>query len=212
MMALRNIQLSASDSNWRLFMVRKADTAFLAFQAKVHERDNYTCQYCGFRAKRYMEIVNLDGNYRNNRLTNLATACGFCSQCFFLDAVGKGESGGGTLIYLPEMTQGELNALCHVLFTSIATESSSATEARNIYRSFKLRSQIIEQQLGEGLSHPALLGQLLVDTKTEKMSLLKDALETKLRLLPDLARFSVQVEAWARDGLEELGSVYNTRD
>ncbi len=152
-------------------------------------------QYFGFRAKWYLEIVNFDGNYRNNRLKNLVTACGFCSQCFFLDAVGGGESGGGTLIYPPEMTQGELNALFHVLFTSIATESNSPTEARNIYRSFKLRSQIIEQQLGGGIKPSGFAGKLLVDTKTEKMSLLKDALETKLRLLPDLARFSAKVEA-----------------
>lgn len=51
-----------------------------------------TCQYCGFRGKQHLEVVNLRGNYRNN---------------------WKGRIGGG----------------------------GYATKARNIYRSFKLRSQ-----------------------------------------------------------------------
>ncbi|MBT8506347.1 hypothetical protein B1F79_01360 [Coxiella-like endosymbiont of Rhipicephalus sanguineus] len=40
-----------------------------------------------------------------------------------------------------------------------------ATEVRNIYRSFKLRSRAVEKQLGEGLSNPGLFGQLLVDSQ-----------------------------------------------
>lgn len=203
-MALYNIQLSATDSSWRLFMIRKADSAFLTFQRKVHERDHYTCQYCGYCAKQHLEVLNLDGNYRNNRLKNLATACGFCAQCFFLEAIGKGEFGGGTLIYLPEMTQGALNALCHVLFTSIVSGGSQAVEARNIYRSFRLRSQMVEKQLGEGLSNPALFGQLLVDAKMENIDSLNKALTPQLRLLPDIARFALPVEVWAQDGLNEL--------
>lgn len=201
---LNNIELAATDSNWRLFMVRKADPAFLTFQKTVFKRDSYTCQYCGFRAKQYLEVVNLDGNYCNNLLKNLVTACSFCTQCFFLEAIGKGEFGGGTLIYLPEMAQGALNALCHVLFASIVMGGDYAPGARNIYRSFKLRSQVVEKELGEGLSNPALFGQLLIDSHIKTIDSLESALATKLRLLPDLGRSTLSVEAWVQDGLNEL--------
>ena len=81
---------------------------FCQLQNEYIERDNYTCQYCGFQAKEYQEIVNLDGNYTNNKLSNMVTACCFCSQCLFLQSVGLDEMGGGQLIYLPEMSQADL--------------------------------------------------------------------------------------------------------
>lgn len=94
------IVLTATANNWRLFMVRKADPAFLAFQKKIHARDHHTCQFCGFQAKDHLETINLNGNYLDNKRDNLATACGLCVQCFFLEAVGKSDFGGGVLIGL----------------------------------------------------------------------------------------------------------------
>ncbi len=203
-MALHDLTLSATESNWRLFMVRKADPTFLTFQEKIHARDNYVCQYCGFHAKKHLEVVNLNGNYRDNRADNLRTACSFCAQCFFLEAIGKGEFGSGTLIYLPEMTQGKLNALCHVLFATMLGGSSNATQARTIYRSFKLRGQVIEKKLGEGFSNPALLGRLLVDSRAVNVEKLNAELESKVRLLPDMTSFAVNIVEWIKDGLNEL--------
>ena len=199
-----DIKLSATDSNWRLFMVRKADPAFLVFQEKVIERDHRTCQFCGFRTNQSLDLVNLDGNYHHNHRSNLVTACSFCAQCFFLEATGKGDFGGGALIYLPEMTQCELNALCHVLFAAMVTGASDVSQARNVYRSFKLRSQIVEKELGGGLSNPALLGRMLIDAKVESLDAFNENLAPKLRLLPDLNRFALQVASWSQSALDEL--------
>lgn len=200
--SLRDITLTASESNWRLFMLRKADPAFLAFQTKVWQRDNYTCQYCGFQAKQFMDVVNVDGNYRHNRLTNMATACAFCAQCFFLEAIGKSDFGGGNLIYLPEMSQGELNALCHVLFSSIVSGNNYSGQAKNIYRSFRLRVQQVEQHLGENMSVPSMYGQMLIDAGNRGD--IHEQLMSKLRVLPDLVKFATQIETWAADGLNAL--------
>ncbi|WP_423064276.1 type IVB secretion system protein IcmJDotN [Candidiatus Paracoxiella cheracis] len=203
-MVLHDIKLSATDGNWRLFMVRKADPAFLTFQNKVFERDENTCQFCRFQAREHLDVVNLDGNYRNNRTSNLVTACSFCVQCFFLEAIGKSDFGGGTLIYLPEMTQGELNALCHILFSTMVNGSEQASQARNIYRSFKLRLQQIEKILGEGLSNPALYGRVLIDANVKELAALNAELMPKLRLLPDITRFTMQLKRWSQNALEEL--------
>lgn len=203
-MSLQGLTLTAKESSWRLFTVRKADPVFLTFQKKVFARDDHTCQFCGFRAEELLEVVNKDGNFRNNRLDNLLSACPLCAQCFFLEAVGKSDFGGGTLIYLPEMLQGELNALCHVLFASLVSGNSYSSQAKNIYRSLRLRSQAVEQQLGEGMSNPALYGQLLIDANHDGKDQLNAELSQQLRILPQLTRFVPQVEMWQTSGLNVL--------
>lgn len=206
-MALQNITLTATESNWRLFMVRKADPAFLTFQEKIFIRDDYACQFCGFKSKKFQDVVNLDGNYLNNRKENLVTSCCFCSQCFFLEAIGKSDFGGGILIYLPEMSQAELNALCHVLFGSMVVGNSYSGDAKNIYRCLKLRSQPVEQVLGAGFSNPALFGQMLVDSQVENAHAFQSELSQDLRVLPNMARFVKEMREWAHEGVDLLEQI-----
>ena len=198
------LKLSASADSWRLFMLRKADPAFLNIQQSVWKRDRHTCQYCGFVAYQCQEIVNKDANYSNNALSNLLTACPYCAQCFFLESVGQGDFGGGAMIYLPEMKQSELNAFCHSLFMAMAMGLSYDTEMKNTYRNFKLRSQYVEKELGEGVSNPALYGRLLVDARIENYNHVLNNFATSLRLLPTASRFSLQIEAWAASAMRQL--------
>ena len=113
----------ASPGAWRLYSGRKADPRFKSYELKVFQRDRYTCQFCGFQARLFQDIVNLDGDYSNNQLANLVTSCCFCAQCCFLESVGVGGYGGGTLVYLPELSQSEVNSLCHVLFCAITNDT-----------------------------------------------------------------------------------------
>ena len=78
------IQLTINVGSWRLFTLRKNDPNFQQFSERVFSRDNHTCRFCSFQAKAYQEVINLDRNFRNNKINNLATACCFCAQCFFL--------------------------------------------------------------------------------------------------------------------------------
>jgi intracellular multiplication protein IcmJ len=189
---------------WRLYSIRKADKAFLPFQDKILERDDYTCQFCGFQAREFQEVINIDNNYLNNKPSNMVTACCFCSQCFFLESVGNGSYGGGTLIYLPEISQADLHSLCHVLFCAMQNDAGYKNTAQSIYRGFKFRSQIIEETFGEGTSNPAVLGQLIIDSGTARDAC--DRLLSDIRLLPSRAKFSAQVEHWATNALDELTS------
>lgn len=198
---MHDILLAATANNWRLFMLRRADPAFLAFQSKIHLRDNFTCQYCGFQAKESLETINVNGNYLDNKRSNLVTACGLCAQCFFLEAVGRSDFGGGVLIYLPEMKQNALNAFCHVAFAAMTCRLKNSIHAKNTYRGLKLRAQVIEEKLGEGLSNPAQFGQMLIDGG-ERESALQEMIAGSLRLLPNMARFTREIVDWARFGLE----------
>jgi len=197
------LRLVASPGAWRLYSARKADQRFKAFELKVLERDRYTCQFCGFQAKLFQDVVNQDGNYTNNRLSNLVTACCFCAQCFFLESVGVGGYGGGTLIYLPELSQTELNSLCHVLFCAITNNTGYKSSAQNIYRSFKFRTQMVEEKFGEGTSDPAIFGQLIIDSGISGGEM-EQKLFHNIRLLPSRAKFRKQIEQWAAAALEEI--------
>jgi intracellular multiplication protein IcmJ len=195
--------LRAKAGVWRFYARRRADKHFSSYRDRVFERDNYTCQFCGFQAREYQEVINLDHNYRNNKLTNLVTVCCFCAQCFFLESVGIGDYGGGTLIYLPEISQANINSLCHVLFCAVTNDTGYKASAQSIYRSLKFRSQVIEQTFGEGASTPAVMGQLLIDTDVEEKSISKKLLKD-VRLLPSRAKFRKQIEYWAASALDEL--------
>ena len=193
----------ASPSAWRLHSARNADERFKSHEKRVFDRDKYTCQFCGFQARLYQDVVNVDGNFSNNKIDNLVTACCFCSQCFFMESVGVGGYGGGTLIYLPELSQPELNSLCHVLFCAITNDTGYKNSAQTIYRGFKLRSQAIEDKFGEGTSDPAIFGHLLIDSGHVGDDCAERLLED-VRLLPSRAKFRKQIEGWAASALKEI--------
>jgi intracellular multiplication protein IcmJ len=133
----------------------------------------------------------------------MITACCFCSQCLFLESVGLDEMSGGQLIYLPEMSQANLNSLCHVLFCAMGNNTGYQDSAQSTYRSLKFRSQIIDNKIGAGTSNPAIMGQLIVEYRDrypdKTIDLLKD-----VRLLPSNTKFRIQLEAWAAAALKEL--------
>jgi len=190
------LSLTAHFQGWRIFTARKADPAFRRFSERVWERDAYTCQFCGFQANAYQEVVNLNQNYTDNRLANLVTACCFCAQCSFIESVGISDFGGGTIIYLPHISQGQLNAACHVLFCAIAQKTAYAMCAENILRALRLRAREVEQRFGEGTSDPATLGRLVQASVGAMADKVKIGLDS-LRLLPARARFKTQIEHWA---------------
>ncbi len=199
---MSELRLMASDSNWRLFMLRKGDKAFQKFQTKIFTSQNYACQFCGFQSNKLQEVVNLDGNFHNNKRSNLATACPFCVQCFFLESIGQGGYGGGSLIVLPEIDQKKLNALCHALFVEMVTVSQLAGHAKSVYRSLKLRSQLVEKQLGEGMSNPAVYGRMLVDNSGSQATKLHADVCRNVRLLPNLEKFSYNMQILVSEAIE----------
>lgn len=200
---MHELELAVNLTGWRIFVRRKEDKAFLPVAKRVYERDSYTCQFCGFQAKEFQEVVNVDSNYNNNKLSNMITACCFCTQCLFLQAVGLDEMGGGQLIYLPELKQADLNSFCHVLFCAMGNSTGYQDSAQAVYRSLKFRSQIIENKFGSGTSNPAVIGQIILEMQhrqpEQKVTILKE-----MRLLPSHAKFKTQLETWAAAALEEL--------
>jgi intracellular multiplication protein IcmJ len=151
-------------------------------------------------------VLNVDGNYRNNKLENLISACPMCAQCHFLDGVGLPSFPGGVLVYAPEITQAEMNSMAHVLFQSIFSEDESASQSKNIYRTIRLRSQLVEKQLGDDLSNPSTYARMLIDADQKQAEIFNNKVSQSVRLLPDMIGFQPLIRGWQAAALKELSS------
>lgn len=98
------------------------DTAIPRAQAeKAMKRDDFTCQCCGFRSLRFQRVVkasalNGSSNRGGGKGNDLVTVCRFCELCFALDVAGA--TGGGVLIWLPEISQADLNSLMRAIYVA----------------------------------------------------------------------------------------------
>ena len=136
-------------------------------------------------------------------MIHMLTACPRCAQCGFLESVGLGDYGGGSIIYMPEVSQIELNALCHNLFSAMTLCSESENTSKSIYRDLRMRSQWVEKSLGKGMSRPDNLGRLLIDV--EENQAFDYSWLDGLRLLPNYIRFLPYSLQWVKESLLALG-------
>lgn len=198
-----DVKIIVDVNSYILYSTRKSDKKFKIFEEKVLKRDNYTCSYCTFKANKHMTVINNDCDYRNNSLDNLVTACPFCAQAHFLPFIGKVPSTGGVLIHMPDITQADLNALCHVLFCVIQHQAKYHNNAEKIYKSLKLRSKLIDDCWGNSLSDPAHFAQMLIDTPLDKIKSVQSQLIQNIRILPRFKAFSNEINDWSNNALEQ---------
>lgn len=66
--------------------LEKSESEFQRIRPKILERDNWTCQFCGYYSARHLfqEVHHKDCDHRNNRKSNLITACHFCHMTHHL--------------------------------------------------------------------------------------------------------------------------------
>lgn len=135
--------------------------ALQKIRADVQARDNHTCRFCAFRAAKYQEIHCLD-EAQTDRPDRWVTACVFCHQCFRLDAAADMQS--AALIWLPEISQADLNNLCRAIYIGRITQGEIAETARAALDVLMGRQGEMQKRFGTG------------DIKTI-VSVLKDFLE-----------------------------------
>lgn len=196
-MDLLPMTLNAQKGAWKRYQARKKSKPFLALKKRVLQRDHYTCKYCGFFSKEYQEVVNIDQNYKNNHFGNLATACAFCAQCFFIDAIGMDGNSGGQILYLPEFSQADLNNFCRILYCSLDKESPYKGRLQAVYMSLKERTKDVENCFGPGSSDPRVFGQGIMDAGLAQQHLTHDVMK-HLKLLPARKEFGPQIDYWKK--------------
>lgn len=203
------LTLAVGTDQLQLFVKRGKDERFMLFQGRVLSRDNHTCRFCGFKASDHMVAINRDGNYRNNKLSNMVTACPLCVQCHFLDGIGLPMFPGGVLVFTPEVSQSELNSMAHILFQSIFSEDENATQSKNIYRTMRLRSQLVDKQLGEGLSNPSTYARMLIDADPKQAKQFNEKVSQSIRLLPDMVGLLPLIRGWQASAFAQLSASAN---
>ena len=97
-------------------------------KARILDRDNHTCRYCGFTAEKYQDVHVLDGDTANTREYNLVAACIFCAQVPQLDAVARMRS--GVLVWLPEIEQPILNHIARSIYVARISQGAMAETAK----------------------------------------------------------------------------------
>lgn len=161
---------------------------------KIIERDNHTCQACGWVSRQWQEIHHRNHDHSDHREKNLITLCPLCHQVFHLPQAAS--TNGGTIIWLPEVEQRELNLICMALFVALRQAKGKwASSARAIQGIFESRAAVAEDFLGR--SNPGFLAQSLLRLRPEQFEN-RAHLTRALRLLPHPSRFQAEIEYWEK--------------
>jgi intracellular multiplication protein IcmJ len=147
---------------------------------KIFERDNHTCQYCGFESKKFQLVHVKDGNPKNTSDDNLATSCIFCHQCFHIDKVADMKS--GTLIWMPEMTQAQVHHLARSIYVARITQGPMTEIARNTLEMIMKRREEAIKRLKT--DDPKVLSLVLRDYLTNDQYNKRHAKLDGIRLFP----------------------------
>jgi hypothetical protein len=193
------LTLTGELNNWERFKARKKNKKFLALKMKILKRDKNTCRFCGYHGHA-LEVINYDNNYKNNQPNNLLTACVFCARCTLLDSYKLDYSGGDCIIYLPELSQTQLNQLVRLLFVEASKEANSeaAYNAKTILAKFLDRATWLDEKAKARLSHPGLFLYYLHDNNKNIDFI------NKLRWLPDMNEYQAAIKLWENEFLDRL--------
>ena len=147
---------------------------------KILERDNHTCQCCGFRSQKYQEVHFINGAQTDTRPENLSTLCFFCHQCFYLDQVAQMRS--GVLIWLPEIAQADLHHMARALYVARISQGPVADSARKTLDVLMARREEIRARLGT--DDPYILATVLKDYISDRAYEARDRKLDGIRLFP----------------------------
>lgn len=197
--------LSASRSSWAVSAQHgteweKHKVLTPALRQKIFDRDNHTCQACGWRADRFQEIHHRDGDHSNHAEDNLETLCPLCHQTFHLPIAAA--THGGVIVWLPDISQEKLNLLCIGLFVAQRNpEGKMAGTAKSLYSALDSKKAFVNEYLGK--SDPGMLAQVLLNLKPEDYARRADFVGP-LRLLPAASRFETQIDYWVATVFKKL--------
>lgn len=101
----------------------------------------------------------MNGVAGDNQPKNMATVCIFCHQCFGIDQVSTMRS--GVLVWLPEITQGDLHHIARALYVARISQGPMADAARRSLDVLMGRREEIRTRLGT--DDPFVLSTVLKD-------------------------------------------------
>ena len=210
--------LSASRKSWKMSSThgtvydRNFKNSKIANNWKsVWQRDNHSCYFCNFKSMKHQEIHHLNDDHDDNSMDNLVCVCPLCHQSFHLDTVSV--TNGGKVIWLPEMSQQELNYLCRAIF--IAMEESEQAQlneqdavgfskiARMLLSSLDERAIVLDEHFRGNSSDPSIFASALLNMSEDAYKRRNQLLQP-FKLFHTRSRFLVQTKYWKNNTFKEL--------
>lgn len=126
---------------------------------KAHDRDGFACRYCGFKSQQFQRIIpdNEAGDLP------LATVCTFCEQVLSLERAGV--TGSGLMVWLPEITQADLNNLVRAIYVARAEKGPMEALATRALDALTARRAEAKKRLGS--DDPLLLATIMRESLTK---------------------------------------------
>lgn len=180
----------------------EANAEFKKVRKVILERDNYTCQFCGFRSGKFQEVHHVDDNHANNAESNLVTTCCLCHACSHIGLSGVKQR--GIIIYIPpslNVTQAKLNQLVRTLWICELTSKDVNIRSQASMILENLSKKNVDAKRRMGTSDPTVLGDFLLNLPIKDYERRGEAL-SGFYLLPLIKPFNSQLKFWA-------SSVYN---
>lgn len=93
------------------------------------ERDAYACRCCGFESKKFQRVVSASLLPSQDAVDDdgFVTVCSFCELTMMMERAGV--TGAGYIIWLPEMTQAELNHAMRALYIAKKSKNEELKQA-----------------------------------------------------------------------------------
>ncbi len=159
----------------------QTDQAPAAMRRAVARRDLDSCQFCGFRSSKYQNCIWIDAEPFD--LEDAHTVCTFCEQVMRVDLVPRQRS--GLLIWLPEVSQADLNRVMPEVYALRLRRGEPATRSRALLDRLMSRREMAKERFGS--DDPAKLAEALrseAAREGDRNSPTQEAISTGLRLLP----------------------------
>jgi intracellular multiplication protein IcmJ len=168
---------------------------------KTLGRDSFSCRCCGFVSKKYQRVLPMGAlSSGKGGGDDFATVCSFCELTATLDRAGQ--TAAGYLIWLPELSQGDLNHVAHALY--IARESSSPELSKAASRTLDvLTARRAEAKKRLGTDDPLIFATALLEQVDPEKHAARMARMEGLRFLP-LDRYFVPVRGKETDVFPQM--------
>lgn len=186
------------------------DREYALARLSAMTRDRFTCRYCGFisiperkaepttlKASGYLEAHHEDDDHSNNDKSNLVTTCPWCHMVHHIGFAGN--QGLARMIYMPWMSQEDLNLLLNCLCVAASRGGELGDDAETLLAWLQALEGFVIQEYGEEMTDPASLGTILAGLAREHPDLYAQRAKglAHLRVMPVPQMFEPAIAWWS---------------
>lgn len=167
--------------------------AYKAASRLTKKQQNHTCSRCGWVCETTNQTHHLDDDHSNNALENLSVHCLLCHMCCHVGYAAVRRL--GTLIWLPEIEQSQLNALCRELWILNSAGTYQADISR-LMNELASKSAVCRSKIGT--NDPAAFANKLLRADDYEYSR-REEYYPGVRLLFNPAAFHRAMPIWSQN-------------